>query len=109
MLLLIPQGQAATAALESFEDAFECLRGCPGGDGEPGKVVDNFLEKEDANLVLFNYVRELKEEEERLEKVRRGKGEVVRISVHSAATAAAGSGAFPTPQEAPRVPRGIPS
>lgn len=62
-------GAAAEAALDSYEDAFERLRGVLGGDAAPGDVVSFFLNKEDANLTLFNYVRELKEELEKLSEV----------------------------------------
>lgn len=48
---------------------FERLRAAPGGDAPPGKVVDNFIAAEDANLSLFNYTTQLKQEVARLNEV----------------------------------------
>jgi hypothetical protein len=55
--------------LDNYEAAFERLRSIPEGDAPPGTVVDNFIAAEDANMTLFNYTNELKQEAARLEEV----------------------------------------
>jgi len=55
-----------SSELGGYEAVFERLRAAPGGDAPPGKVVDNFIAAEDANLSLFNYTTQLKQEVARL-------------------------------------------
>jgi len=79
------KARSSEKLLDNYEEAFERLKAVPGGDAAPGEVVASFLAEEDANLTLFNYVNELKQEKERLEEIKAEKeAELERIKKEGA-------------------------
>lgn len=52
--------------IESYEDAFSMIKEITGED-DLENIVNNFIQQEDENFALFNYVNELNDETEQLQ------------------------------------------